>query len=90
VVWDACVAANFIVQFLFLTLVIGIPLFTLHTCLGQCLGAGVMDMWHISPIFQVSCIGMRGEHRLKVFENRVLRRVFGPKRGSYRRMEKLA
>ncbi|KDR15727.1 sodium- and chloride-dependent glycine transporter 1 isoform X2 [Zootermopsis nevadensis] len=44
--------ANFIVQFLFLTLVIGIPLFTLHTCLGQCLGAGVMDMWHISPIFQ--------------------------------------
>jgi hypothetical protein len=23
---------------------------------------------------------LRGEHRLKVFENRVLRRIFGPKR----------
>ncbi|KAJ4452353.1 hypothetical protein ANN_03886 [Periplaneta americana] len=44
--------ANFIVQFLFLSLVLGIPLYTLHACLGQCLGAGVMDMWHISPIFQ--------------------------------------
>lgn len=44
--------ATFIVQFLLLTLVIGIPLFTLHTCLGQCLAAGVMDMWRISPIFQ--------------------------------------
>jgi hypothetical protein len=30
---------------------------------------------------------LRGEHRLKVFENRVLRRIFGPKReedGSWR------
>ena len=24
---------------------------------------------------------MREEHRLRVFENRVLRRIFGPKRG---------
>jgi hypothetical protein len=23
---------------------------------------------------------LRGEHRLRVFENRVLRRIFGPKR----------
>ena len=50
------VAATFIVQFLFLTLLVGIPLFTLHACLGQCLGAGVIDMWHISPIFHVSCV----------------------------------
>jgi hypothetical protein len=25
--------------------------------------------------------GIREEHRLRVFENRVLRRIFGPKRG---------
>jgi hypothetical protein len=31
-------------------------MFTLHACLGQCLGAGVIDMWHISPIFHVSCM----------------------------------
>ncbi|PSN55301.1 hypothetical protein C0J52_01760 [Blattella germanica] len=43
---------NFIVQFLLLSLLLGIPLFTLNTSLGQCLCAGVMDMWHISPIFQ--------------------------------------
>jgi hypothetical protein len=55
----SCVAATFIVQFLLLTLVIGIPLFTLHTCLGQCLAAGVMDMWRISPIFQVSSVGAK-------------------------------
>jgi solute carrier family 6 (neurotransmitter transporter) len=55
----ACVAATFIVQFLLLMLVSGIPLFTLHTCLGQCLAAGVMDMWRISPIFQVSSVGAK-------------------------------
>jgi hypothetical protein len=32
---------------------------------------------------------LREEHRLRVFENRVLRRIFGPKRGDGR-MEKIA
>jgi hypothetical protein len=27
-----------------------------------------------------SCITLRGEHRLRVFDNRVLGRIFGPKR----------
>ncbi|XP_038214347.1 uncharacterized protein LOC119834127 isoform X2 [Zerene cesonia] len=44
--------ASFIVQFFILSLVIGIPLFTLHLCLGQVLEAGPIDMWRISPIFQ--------------------------------------
>jgi hypothetical protein len=26
------------------------------------------------------CLTVRGEHKLRVFENRVLRRIFGPKR----------
>lgn len=46
--------ANFILQFLVLSLLVGIPLFTFHSSLGQLLGAGVMDMWRISPIFKVS------------------------------------
>nr|CAD7409174.1 unnamed protein product [Timema cristinae] len=46
------VAANFIVQFLFLSLVFGIPLYCFHASLGQHLTAGVMDMWKISPVFQ--------------------------------------
>jgi hypothetical protein len=34
---------------------------------------------------------LREEHRLRVFENRVLRRIFGPKRGcGDGRMEKIA
>ncbi|XP_046602174.1 sodium-dependent transporter bedraggled [Neodiprion lecontei] len=44
--------ANFIVQFLVLSLVLGIPLFTLQVCLGQRLAAGAVDMWKISPLFQ--------------------------------------
>ncbi|XP_066586434.1 sodium-dependent transporter bedraggled isoform X2 [Prorops nasuta] len=44
--------ANFIVQFLILSLVIGVPLFTLQVCLGQRLSAGTVDMWKISPLFQ--------------------------------------
>uniref|UniRef100_A0A6V7M2F4 Transporter n=1 Tax=Bracon brevicornis TaxID=1563983 RepID=A0A6V7M2F4_9HYME len=43
--------ANFILQFLLLTLVLGIPLFTLQMCLGQRLNAGTVGMWKISPIF---------------------------------------
>jgi hypothetical protein len=30
--------------------------------------------------FETSSLTLREEHRLKVFENRVLRRIFGPKR----------
>ncbi|XP_031333439.1 sodium- and chloride-dependent GABA transporter ine isoform X1 [Photinus pyralis] len=44
--------ANFLIQFLLLSVVIGLPLFTLQLCLGQQLGAGVIDMWRISPLFQ--------------------------------------
>ncbi|CAH2084619.1 unnamed protein product [Euphydryas editha] len=44
--------ASFIVQFFILSLLIGIPLFTLHLCLGQVLESGPVDMWRISPIFQ--------------------------------------
>lgn len=44
--------ANFIFQFFILSLIIGLPLFTLQSALGQQLGAGVIDMWRISPLFQ--------------------------------------
>ncbi|CAH0553029.1 unnamed protein product [Brassicogethes aeneus] len=44
--------ANFIFQFIFLSFIFGLPLFTLQLCLGQQLGAGVIDMWKISPLFQ--------------------------------------
>jgi hypothetical protein len=30
--------------------------------------------------YGASCLALRGEQRLKVFENRVLTRIFGPKR----------
>jgi hypothetical protein len=40
----------------------------------------------------ISLLNVREEHRLRVFENRVLRRIFGPKReeGSNRRLKKTA
>lgn len=44
--------ANFLLQFFILSLLVGIPLFTLHLCLGQVLESGPVDMWRISPIFQ--------------------------------------
>ncbi|KAL0830692.1 hypothetical protein ABMA28_002826 [Loxostege sticticalis] len=44
--------ASFIIQFFVLSLLIGIPLFTLYLCLGQILESGPVDMWRISPIFQ--------------------------------------
>ncbi|XP_029049507.1 sodium-dependent transporter bedraggled isoform X2 [Osmia bicornis bicornis] len=44
--------ANFILQFFILSLVLGIPLLTLHVCLGKRLAAGSVDMWRISPLFQ--------------------------------------
>jgi hypothetical protein len=37
------------------------------------------------------CLTLREEHRLRVFENRVLRRIFGPKRdevtGEWRKLQ---
>ncbi|KAK3926921.1 Sodium- and chloride-dependent glycine transporter 2 [Frankliniella fusca] len=44
--------ANFIIQFLILSAVFGIPLYTFQVCLGQFLAAGAVDMWRISPVFQ--------------------------------------
>jgi hypothetical protein len=39
----------------------------------------------ILPVVLYACetwsLTLRKEHRLRVFENRVLRRIFGPKRG---------
>ncbi|KAF4527278.1 hypothetical protein B566_EDAN006999 [Ephemera danica] len=42
----------FLLQFLLLSILFGIPLFLFHVALGHYLGAGVMDMWRISPVFQ--------------------------------------
>ncbi|KAL3277125.1 hypothetical protein HHI36_012481 [Cryptolaemus montrouzieri] len=44
--------SNFIIQFMILSIFFGLPLYTLQMCLGQQLGAGVIDMWRISPLFQ--------------------------------------
>jgi hypothetical protein len=49
---------------------------------------------YISTIYFYECetwsVTLREEHRLRVFENRVLRRIFGPKRdevtGEWRRL----
>jgi len=43
----------FLIQFLLLSLIFGIPLLTLFASLGQYLGSGLIDMWRISPIFLV-------------------------------------
>jgi hypothetical protein len=50
----------------------------------------------ILPVVLYGCVTwfltLREEHRLRVFENRVLRRIFGPKRdevtGEWRKMHK--
>ncbi|XP_037082429.1 sodium- and chloride-dependent neutral and basic amino acid transporter B(0+)-like, partial [Pollicipes pollicipes] len=42
----------FIIQFFILSLLVGMPLMTLHMTLGQYIGSGVVDMWRISPIFK--------------------------------------
>jgi hypothetical protein len=48
----------------------------------------------ILPVVLYGCeawsLTLREERRLRVFENRVLRRVFGPKRDEVRGMEKIA
>lgn len=41
-------------QWAVVSVVLGLPLMTFHVTLGQYLGCGVLDMWVISPIFQVS------------------------------------
>ena len=48
----------------------------------------------ILPVVLYGCetwsLTLKEEHRLRVFENRVLRRIFGPKRdGGNRKMEKI-
>jgi hypothetical protein len=52
----------------------------------QCVNEGKYDLW----IIILRYLTLREEHRLRVFENRVLRRIFGPKRdelrGSYRKL----
>ena len=45
--------AAFVVQFLLLSLCFGIPLLTFFISCGQYLGSGLIDMWRVSPIFQV-------------------------------------
>jgi hypothetical protein len=38
-----------------------------------------------------SCsLTLREEHRIRVFKNRVTRRIFGPERGSGRKLQKIA
>jgi solute carrier family 6 (neurotransmitter transporter) len=49
-------AVVFLLQFLLLSFCFGIPLFVLFCSLGQYLGSGLIDMWRISPIFQVISI----------------------------------
>jgi len=43
---------NFIVQFVILSFLFGIPMICFHASLGQFLGSNVIDMWRISPIFK--------------------------------------
>ena len=56
-----CSTGPFLVQFLILSALFGIPLFLFHVALGHYLGAGVMDMWRISPVFQVNISGSLGK-----------------------------
>jgi hypothetical protein len=48
----------------------------------------------ILPVVFCGCetwsLTLKEEHRLRVFENRVLRRIFGPKRGEVTGMEEVA
>ncbi|XP_026686162.1 sodium-dependent neutral amino acid transporter B(0)AT1-like [Diaphorina citri] len=43
---------NFIIQFIILSLIVGIPLFAFHVSLGQLLAKGCIQMWIISPVFK--------------------------------------
>ncbi|XP_018013754.1 uncharacterized protein LOC108670774 [Hyalella azteca] len=42
----------FLVQWLILSLVLGVPLLTLHVALGQHTGLGALQLWKVAPIFQ--------------------------------------
>jgi hypothetical protein len=48
----------------------------------------------ILPVVFYGCetwsVTLREEHRLRVFENKFVRRIFGPKRDKSRRMEEVA
>jgi hypothetical protein len=59
-------AVVFLLQFLLLSFCFGIPLFVLFCSLGQYLGSGLIDMWRISPIFQV-CISILKVHKHDIF-----------------------
>lgn len=43
---------TFLLQFLMLTVLFGLPMVSFHMSAGQYLGMGSMDMWKVSPIFQ--------------------------------------
>ncbi|KAH9383669.1 hypothetical protein HPB48_025435 [Haemaphysalis longicornis] len=47
-IYKAC----FILQFLVLSSVFGVPFLYLQMSLGQYLGSGILDMWYISPAFK--------------------------------------
>ena len=69
-------------------------------CVFECLSSGDLliffgkSLLFLVPIFSVKCkrawsLTLREERRLRIFENRILRRVFGPKRdenGEWRRL----
>ncbi|XP_076307713.1 sodium-dependent transporter bedraggled-like isoform X3 [Tachypleus tridentatus] len=44
--------ACFIVEFLILSMVLGVPFLCLQMTLGQYIGSGLVDMWYISPAFK--------------------------------------
>ena len=52
-------AGNFIIQFILLSFLFGIPMLCFHGCLGQFLGSNIVDMWRISPIFKVELAAVR-------------------------------
>jgi hypothetical protein len=46
--------------------------------------AGIMYIYLYVFLHMYWSLALREEHRLRVFENRVLRRIFGPKRDEVR------
>jgi hypothetical protein len=42
--------------------------------------SGLIYARNYTTVCETLSLTLRGEHRLRVFENRVLRRIFGPKR----------
>ena len=72
------ISAVFVVQFLLLSVCFGIPLMTFFMSTGQYLGSGLIDMWRISPIFQVKILQATGPSgRYAAF--RSFRRILGYK-----------